>query len=469
MVDRSMYEQVERELGAGAMSSLAARNLLCDVRVAGCSAGADDDRVRGALVGLAFGDAVAEWAQRARAAGRTLGEREVREFIELHDGLPIDRRKPLGFTDPVSALSQMMVLSAEAWLGSGWRAPAALADELVRRVPTMRLPGEATRRAVERRAAGRAWYEAAGDSFGDAQLPRAVAVGLVHATEHGSLGLAASLDACVTHASQRAVAASVTLAAIVAALACQVPRSDLLVGRCDEAHRGVDAARGGALAVPRRARRPCIDRRRRPPVRRRGPRRRPAVRGELDRSDPGAHRRRRARWWRAHGARHHRRARRRRLRRLRAATAGPLRRRHRRLRGARRPHHCHATCTAVGARRRRHAETATAGGGRQPTHLVPARPIRLDGQHPHRRRRGLRAVLRFPARAVGRSRRDHRAVRHRRTPRRDRRRPPDRRGAVDPRPVPAPRHDPALRRHRRACSTAPRRPVAWRPTSSSSS
>ena len=180
--------------------------------------------MRGALVGLAFGDALAEWAQRARAAGRTLGEREVREFIELHDGLPIDRRARLGFTDPVSALSQMMVLSAEAWLGSGWRAPAALADELVRRVPTMRLPGEATRRAVERRAAGRPWYEAAGDSFGDAQLPRAVAVGLVHAAEPGSLGLAASLDASVTHASQRAVAASATLAGVIATVVVRPSR-----------------------------------------------------------------------------------------------------------------------------------------------------------------------------------------------------------------------------------------------------
>ncbi len=152
-------------------------------------------------------------------------------------------------TDPdeVSALTQSLVLSAEAWLADGWRAPESLADELDRRADTMRSPGAAVRRAVERRLAGVPWFESAGESFGDAGLARAVAVGAVHAVDPAAVGLAASLDAVVSHASRRAVASSVALAGTVATLVSRPDDADpwALVGRVV----GVARPPDGALAA----------------------------------------------------------------------------------------------------------------------------------------------------------------------------------------------------------------------------
>ena len=116
----------------------------------------------------------------------------------------------------------------------------------------MRSPGAAVRRAVERRLAGVPWFESAGESFGDAGLARAVAVGAVHAVDPAAVGLAASLDAVVSHASRRAVASSVALAGTVATLVSRPDDADpwALVGRVVESldHRTVRSLLQAALA-----------------------------------------------------------------------------------------------------------------------------------------------------------------------------------------------------------------------------
>ena len=208
--------------------------------------------------------------------------------------------------------------------------------ELDRRVGDMRSPGTAIRRAVERRRAGAPWFEAAGGSFGDAALPRAVAVGAVHAGAPDSVGLAASLDAVVSHASRRAVASAAALAGTVAALITRPDGTDAVAAGA--AGGRVARQRAGARPVARSPHRWSVGRRR-PAARRRRPRGSPPIR--IDRGQPrrrvddGRAPRRR----RPHGRRCHRRTRWRCPRTERPARPLERRRGCRGLPGARPSHH----------------------------------------------------------------------------------------------------------------------------------
>ena len=127
--------EMERALGTEAVRSLAQRHLLWDV--AGPAVPAADDGVRldrtiGVAIGLAAGNA---------------------------DG---DHR--------VGVETQTFVLSAEAWLDHGWRAPEVLAEQLSRELHTLRTRGEAIGTAVEGYRNGVPWYLAAPTSFGNAAL-----------------------------------------------------------------------------------------------------------------------------------------------------------------------------------------------------------------------------------------------------------------------------------------------------------
>jgi ADP-ribosylglycohydrolase len=164
-------------------------------------------------------DAVRSLRQRrllwtVEASGRTSAAMEVRAdrlagvVAGLHGGAADD-----GGLDV-----QSFALSAAAWLDHGWRAPAALAEQLSRELHVLRARGVAVSRAVEAYRAGAPWYLAADASHGHAALARAVAAGLVFAGDVGAASLAGSVDAAVTHADPVATASAAALASTIAAL-----------------------------------------------------------------------------------------------------------------------------------------------------------------------------------------------------------------------------------------------------------
>ena len=140
--------EMERALGPEAVRTLVQRRLLWSGAVA-ANEGADAptrlDRTTGVVLGLAAGD--------ADGRGR------------------------------VSAETQTFVLSAEAWLDHGWRAPEVLIEQLSREWDTLRVRGAAIQASVEAHRAGVPWYLGASTSYGHAALARAVAVGAVFAGE----------------------------------------------------------------------------------------------------------------------------------------------------------------------------------------------------------------------------------------------------------------------------------------------
>src|SRR3954454_5951834 len=95
--------EMERAFGPEAVRTLMQRRLLCDWAAA-TAGGADEptrlDRTTGVVLGLAAGDA--------------------------------------GGRGRVSAETQTFVLSAEAWLDHGWRAPEVLIEQLSREWNTLR-------------------------------------------------------------------------------------------------------------------------------------------------------------------------------------------------------------------------------------------------------------------------------------------------------------------------------------------
>ena len=147
--------------------------------------------------------------------------------------------------------TQTFVLSAEAWLDHGWRAPGALAEQLSRELHTLRVRGEAIGAAVDAHRHGVPWHLAASTSYGNGALSRAAAVGAVHAGLPAAVSLAASLDTVVTHADRRAVAASATLATAMAALIRRDPSTSPvdIVGAVGPATGGVLAPQTLALAL----------------------------------------------------------------------------------------------------------------------------------------------------------------------------------------------------------------------------
>lgn len=201
-MEPAIEPELERGLGPEAVRSLAQRRLLWDLApppTAGVDAAVRLDRTLGATIGLAAGNAGGDGRVRVEA--------------------------------------QTFVLSAEAWLDHGWRAPEVLAEQLSRAHRTLRVRGAAIDAAVEAHRAGVPWYLAASTSRGNAALSRAVGVGAAFAADPRRVALAASADAAVTHAERQATAASAALASIVAGLV-----------RRDEATAPADVCRHVALA-----------------------------------------------------------------------------------------------------------------------------------------------------------------------------------------------------------------------------
>ena len=283
---------------------------------------------------------------------------------------------------------------------------------------------EAIGAAVDAHRNGVPWHLAASTSYGNGALSRAAAVGAVHAGRPAAVSLAASLDTVVTHADRRAVAASATLATVIAALIRRDPSTSPadIVGTVGPATGGVLAPQTLALALrcalddddPSAAVAAAV-----------------AMEGLAAGAITGA----------LVGAIHG------------AAALPPA---WRNVEGA--------AAYPVLARRIA-ASTDRARFG----HLVPHRPLRLDGVDRPRRCGRVRPVLRQPAVDRRRRHRHRRAVRRPRSPRRARRCRPARTRPLDRRALRATRARHRSTTRSACCSIAPSAGAATTPTSSSSS
>ena len=199
-------------LGDEALTSLAERELIRSIRVP--DFGPVDpaviaERIDGAVAGLTLGDAFAARYRRSR-------DNDGMDLVEVDRWLGA-RRSGQG-DHRLTASSQMFVMSAEAVLADRFGASRSLAATLSRRSRSLRSPGNAVRHTFSGLRNGAPWFEAAPPSYGNAALPRAVAVGLAVHARPDQVGIAASLDAAVSHASIRATGTAATLAGIITAL-----------------------------------------------------------------------------------------------------------------------------------------------------------------------------------------------------------------------------------------------------------
>ena len=167
------------------------------------------DRVAGALLGAAIGNALGRLAERKQR------QRGAAEFVstEWLEGKRLD-----GSNGKVRAGVQQLVISAEALLANGVGAAPVVSDELVRRVRRLRVPGRAIVATVEQRRVGLPWFEAGAGSFGEGALCRAVAAGLGFANDPVRRPVIAALDAAVTHASTQATHAAALVADAIGSL-----------------------------------------------------------------------------------------------------------------------------------------------------------------------------------------------------------------------------------------------------------
>jgi ADP-ribosylglycohydrolase len=188
--------RMEAAIGPAALLSLRERGLLPTTPGPSTGRPARVELARGALLGLAIG-----------AASGLAGDSTA--------GAPI---AAAGARTP-HALAAGLTL--EISHGQGWAAPAAVSDAFVARRRQLRGMGRAIPAAIQRRRDGLPWFEAGVGSFGNAALPRAVALGLLFAAEPDRRRLAAAADAAVTHASRLATAAAVAVADLAAGLAAR--------------------------------------------------------------------------------------------------------------------------------------------------------------------------------------------------------------------------------------------------------
>lgn len=197
--------EVEAALGPVAVMSLERRGLIVPVDVVTSGDASIADRVAGALVGVAVGRSLASAAARAGGAGR-LAPRALRR---------------LALTPRVGAAgapAQTALITAEAWAGRSWHAAAEVSDRVTGDVGQLRSPGRAIVTMAAARHAGAVWFEAAGPSYGDAALPRAIAIGALYGDDPARGVLAAQLDAATTHAHPVATGCAAITAVLVAAL-----------------------------------------------------------------------------------------------------------------------------------------------------------------------------------------------------------------------------------------------------------
>ncbi len=189
-LDPTLLQPYAAALGDDAIDSLAERELIRSVdtpRFGPIDADLLADRVAGTVAGLTLGDAFATRFRRSR-------NDDGMDLADVHRWLDGRRRTGAGHGGHrLTAPSQMFVMSAEAILDDSYRAPRDLAATLVRRLRSLRSPGNAIRYTLDALRQGAPWVEAAPPSYGNAALPRAVAVGLALHARPEQIGIAASL------------------------------------------------------------------------------------------------------------------------------------------------------------------------------------------------------------------------------------------------------------------------------------
>jgi ADP-ribosylglycohydrolase len=227
-LDPTLLQRYVAALGDDAIGSLAGRDLIRSVDTPSFVAIDSDllaDRIAGTVAGLTLGDAFAARFRRSR-------NDDGMDLADVHRWLGGRRPTSAGQGGHrLSAPSQVFVMSAEAILDDAYRAPRDLAATLARRVRSLRSPGNAVRHTLDNLRHGTPWFEAAPPSYGNAALPRAVAVGLALHARPEQIGIAASLDAAVSHASLQATETAAALASIVATIVTRpenVPLGDLI-------------------------------------------------------------------------------------------------------------------------------------------------------------------------------------------------------------------------------------------------
>lgn len=174
----------------------------------------DVARQRGALLGVAVGDSL---------SALTRGRPPIRGLSPA--GLAVIALS--AHNAPVGVPTRQTLLAAQAWRSHQWSAPSVLSQRLASAFATSPGTGRALRAMAAQRARGIPWFDAGVPSFGDAALPRAIAVGAVFAGDVELAITAGAIDAAVSHADPRATAASGALAAVVALLA-QPARADIV-------------------------------------------------------------------------------------------------------------------------------------------------------------------------------------------------------------------------------------------------
>jgi ADP-ribosylglycohydrolase len=253
-LDPTLLQRYAASLGDDAIDSLAGRDLIRSVDTPSFDPIDSDliaDRIAGTVAGLTLGDAVASRFRRSR-------NDDGMDLAEVHRWLNGRRGDQGGHR--LTAPSQVFVMTAEAILDDPHRAPRELAVTLARRVRSLRSPGNAVRHTVDNLRHGAPWFEAAPPSYGNAALPRAVAVGLAFHARPEQIGIAASLDAAVSHASPQAAECAAALASIVATIVTRpanVPLGDVIPRvvasiELDEVRDELEAmmAGNGMFAVP---------------------------------------------------------------------------------------------------------------------------------------------------------------------------------------------------------------------------
>ena len=210
--DSTTLQPYADALGDEAISSLTDRELVYSVDVPTFDAidpAVLADRIAGTIAGLTLADAFATRFRRSRSD----------EGMDLADvGRWLDKRRSGQRGHRLSAPSQMFVMSAEALLDDPYQAPRNLAATMAQRGRSLRSPGNAVRHTIGNLRNRAPWFAAAPPSYGDAALPRAIAVGLALHARPEQVGIAASLDAAVSHASVRATGTAAVLAGIVASI-----------------------------------------------------------------------------------------------------------------------------------------------------------------------------------------------------------------------------------------------------------
>ena len=181
-------------------AGVAARRFIRDAKAP------DVDRYRGALLGIAIGDAL----------GRPVEHKSPRDIRERHGEI----RDFVSSIGSISDDTQLTRFAAHALLEGREKHPIYFADTLASELESIRSPGNATRRSIRRLRNGMSWWRSGEwSAAGNGVAMRAAPFGLAYGNDLEALRAEVARNAVVTHASSMAVASGIVQAYAVARLA----------------------------------------------------------------------------------------------------------------------------------------------------------------------------------------------------------------------------------------------------------